>query len=935
MLKDRTNEFHAIVESIHSRKPGLDNVRLLSTSSTARLSKSEFARAASAVGREISTTAAKLSRLAALAKKKSLFDDRPVEINELIHVIKQDIGKVSNQISGLQKYLDGAKKGHNTSASRDNGGSSNSNGHVNGNQPILGANNKQVEEHSDLVIKSLQSRLANTSHEFKGILEIRSQNMVEQKDRRAQYSFSPAPVAGSTGGGNSNSIQRPNGDSSLYHPDQLRQRAPISNQNDGNKDSDIVIDFSSLPPTNVQQSSQQQSQLVYNNVTHEYIESRSQAIESIESTIAELGQIYQNFATILAGQREMVQRIDDNVQDVEMNVEGAHGQLMKYYTSISSNSSASGRLIAAKDHAAVQINIGDVDASGRLTGTAKTYAVCGFIRSMGESDDSINRLATTDGYLRKLLSVKIARNKEKPDVNFMQGLDVSTLERFDEEELQSVKLLTTHIFAISTTHASRHVSLPIEPALCLVCISIKEHIVIFATFRVAVVIGVNDRLTPRSPTIYKMSNWTIESLPYKELVLGFSFALWGFESILNWRQYKVLQIKEAPKAYAHLTSVENYEKARRYSLAKLNFGIISSIWSQCETVLIFYYDLLPWFWTASKNILSTISPSWADNEILQSLIFVTVTNLASTITNLPFSLYFTFVIEEHYGFNKQTLALFFSDLVKSLALGAFIGFPVIAAVLYIVQIFENFHVYLWLFVMVFQLVMVTIYPTFIQPLFNKFDPLPEGELKDKIDALAKTVKFPLKKMFIIDGSRRSAHSNAYLYGFFNNKQLVLFDTLLEQTSHEETLAVVAHEIGHWHHSHTLQNLIIAQAHLFILFWLFGQAIHFGPLYTSFKFTTHPILIGFMLFQFIYSPAEALMGFIMNVLSRAFEFQADLYAVTLGHAAKLKTGLQKIHLKNLGSLRTDSYYSAWHYSHPPLVERLEAITKAATKSKKKE
>ncbi|TPX39159.1 hypothetical protein SeLEV6574_g07403 [Synchytrium endobioticum] len=336
MLKDRTNEFHAIVESIHNRQTGLDNARLLpSNNPNQKLSKSEFARAASAVGRDISSTAAKLSRLAALAKKKSLFDDRPVEINELIHVIKQDIGRVSSQISGLQKYLDAAKKGGGGGSSHSMSGS----GTINGN--LLGASNKQVEEHSDLVIKSLQSRLANTSHEFKGILEIRSQNMAEQKDRRAQFTSNTnglIPSMSNTGGNNGML------DSPLYHPERssraapdLRQR-PSSNTNGINKDSDTVIDFSSLPPVN---SNNQQSTMLVSNAsstaTHEYIESRSQAIESIESTIAELGQIYQNFATMLAGQREMVQRIDDNVQDVEMNVEGAHGQLIKYYQSISSN----------------------------------------------------------------------------------------------------------------------------------------------------------------------------------------------------------------------------------------------------------------------------------------------------------------------------------------------------------------------------------------------------------------------------------------------------------------------------------------------------------------------------------------------------------------------------------------------------------------------
>ncbi|TPX39157.1 Ste24 endopeptidase [Synchytrium endobioticum] len=428
--------------------------------------------------------------------------------------------------------------------------------------------------------------------------------------------------------------------------------------------------------------------------------------------------------------------------------------------------------------------------------------------------------------------------------------------------------------------------------------------------------------------------WSLATIPYKPYVLAFSYALLAFESYLNYRQYLVLLIKTAPEAYSHLTSQENFDKARNYSMDKLGFSVISSIWAQVETTVIFYYDLLPWFWNFSGLALAWLLPAWAHNEILQSLSFVVIISLASTVTNLPFSLYYTFVLEEKYGFNKQTLGLFFTDLIKSLLLGAVIGLPVLSAVLYITKVFTSFYFYLWGFMVVFQLIMVTIYPTLIQPLFNKFTPLPEGDLKDKIYALAQSVVFPLNKtIFVMDGSKRSAHSNAYMYGFFSNKRLVLFDTLLGQTTHDETLAVIAHEIGHWFHSHVLKNLIIAQIHLFIIFYLFAQVINFAPLYESFGFKGphFPILIGFFVFQMIYSPAEALMGFFMNVLSRAFEFQADLYAVSLGHASKLKTALQKIHLKNLGSLRTDPYYSAWHYSHPPLVERLDAIAAAESRT----
>ncbi|KAH9271840.1 hypothetical protein BASA83_005942 [Batrachochytrium salamandrivorans] len=219
------------------------------------------------------------------------------------------------------------------------------------------------------------------------------------------------------------------------------------------------------------------------------------------------------------------------------------------------------------------------------------------------------------------------------------------------------------------------------------------------------------------------------------------------------------------------------------------------------------------------------------------------------------------------------------------------------------------------------------YPTFIQPLFNKFDSLPDGELKVKIDALAKSVEFPLTKVFVVDGSKRSSHSNAYFFGLFKNKRIVIFDTLLEQATHNEVLAILAHELGHWQFSHTTKRLAIIQTHLFMVFFLFSKVIALDSLYMSFGFDSKPIIIGFLLFQFIFTPAESIMGFVMNLISRHDEFQADSYAKKLNYATDLKNGLIKIHLKNSSNLNPDKLYSIWHYSHPPLVERLSAIIKS--------
>ncbi|KNC99255.1 t-SNARE syntaxin [Spizellomyces punctatus DAOM BR117] len=339
-VKDRTAEFHAAVESILSRSgPGsvvpAERHRLISPngSHAGPQTKSDFAKAAASIGREINATVAKLQKLARLAKRKTLFDDRPVEINELIYIIKQDIAKINQQIAQLSAWM--RKNGPNgavaASGRAPSGGSTNS--------------NRQMQEHSSNVITSLQSKLATTSNEFKSILEIRTENMKEQKTRRDQYSsFSGVPTTPSGGIMGTMGTAGAASDSPLYNPERRATPVPYNLENQKAAvppgDGAVVIDFGSAGmPSSGNGGLLQQQQLVptSSTVNMEIIESRSQAIESIEATIAELGQIYQNFASMVASQREQVQRIDENVLDIEMNVEGAHSQLITFYQNISSN----------------------------------------------------------------------------------------------------------------------------------------------------------------------------------------------------------------------------------------------------------------------------------------------------------------------------------------------------------------------------------------------------------------------------------------------------------------------------------------------------------------------------------------------------------------------------------------------------------------------
>jgi len=294
-VKDRTSEFYAAVESIRTRssvghggfhaRQNLEHRKpLLSSNNSGKLvngstgvNKSEFARMAAAIGKDINITAAKLQKLTKLAKRKTLFDDRPVEISELTYIIKQDIAKLNKQIALLQQYVREHKK-----------------------------NNKQADEHSSNVVVMLQSKLASTSMSFKDVLEIRTQNMKASKDRREQFMFSSNQQA-----------NIPAADSPLYN---------TQRRNDQQNADFLALDMS---------SGQQQLQFIEQQ--DNYIESRATAIESIESTISELGNIFQQLATMVAEQRETVQRIDANTDDIHTHVEGAQKELLKYYASISSN----------------------------------------------------------------------------------------------------------------------------------------------------------------------------------------------------------------------------------------------------------------------------------------------------------------------------------------------------------------------------------------------------------------------------------------------------------------------------------------------------------------------------------------------------------------------------------------------------------------------
>lgn len=461
-----------------------------------------------------------------------------------------------------------------------------------------------------------------------------------------------------------------------------------------------------------------------------------------------------------------------------------------------------------------------------------------------------------------------------------------------------------------------------------------------------------------------------EHIFYGVLVFSWIEFFWG--SYLSHRQRKIYKkYVEVPEEAKGLLDEETFTKSRLYALDKSNFGAVQGIFSQVVSTIFMVYFAFKFMWDVSGDMLVRFGYQ-ASDEIYRSIVFVFISNIFSTIIGLPFSIYSTFVIEEKHGFNQQTALFYIKDQIKKFLISQVITFPLVAAVIKIVYWGgDYFFVYLWAFVVGFTLFMMIIYPEFIAPLFDKYTPLPEGELRTQIEELAASIEFPLYKLFVVEGSKRSSHSNAYFYGFFKFKRIVLFDTLLEESEREklketkekestegedeeekneeekkkdeklakqgcsnpEILAVLGHELGHWKLNHVLKNIVIAELHIFAMFALFGYLYKHQLLYTAFGFVDGemPVLIGLMIIlQFITAPYNTVLDFLMTVQSRRFEFQADDFASTvLGRSEKLQSALVKLNNDNLGFPVFDWLYSAWHHSHPPLLERL-AVLKTKTK-----
>ncbi|WP_020404593.1 M48 family metallopeptidase [Gracilimonas tropica] len=376
--------------------------------------------------------------------------------------------------------------------------------------------------------------------------------------------------------------------------------------------------------------------------------------------------------------------------------------------------------------------------------------------------------------------------------------------------------------------------------------------------------------------------------------------------------------KELPGEFEGVYDEDTYAKSQEYTKVRTKFGFLTGGFD-LAVVLGFWFS-------GGFNWLDTIVRAWGFGELVTGLFYIGILILAKTIISLPFSIYSTFVIEERFGFNKTTPKTFVLDLVKGLGLSLLIGTPLLAGILWFFMYAGDLAwLYAWGAVTVFTLVMQYVAPTWIMPLFNKFTPMEEGELRTAIEEYTEKVDFPLKGLFVIDGSRRSSKSNAFFTGFGKNKRVALYDTLIENHNNNELVAVLAHEIGHYKKKHIIKGMITSVLQTGVMFFLLSIFLHSEGLFEAFYMEQASVYAGLIFFGMLYAPIDMILSVFMQILSRKHEFEADAFAAeTTGKPEDMVSTLKTLSRDNLSNLTPHPFYVWLNYSHPPVLERIKAI-----------
>ncbi len=384
--------------------------------------------------------------------------------------------------------------------------------------------------------------------------------------------------------------------------------------------------------------------------------------------------------------------------------------------------------------------------------------------------------------------------------------------------------------------------------------------------------------------------------------------------ILNVRYVKT----ELPDEFKGFLAPEKYKKSQEYLKKNTRLGIIKD---SIFTPLLILFILAGGF-----NAVDRFSRGFDLGSIPTGLIFAGVLILILHLLSIPFSVYSTFVIEENYGFNKTTLRTFILDILKACLLVAVLGGIVLSAVLWFFETSGSWAwLYCWCGVSIFQIVLMFVAPIVIMPLFNKFVPLKEGELKKAVEDYVGVQKFKIKGIFTMDGSKRSTKSNAFFTGFGKLRRIVLFDTLIEKHSADELVSILAHEIGHYKKRHMIKSICLSMLTTGLMFYVLSLFINNRELFAAFRMEHTSIYASLFFFGILFSPIDTILSIFGNMLSRKHEYEADAYAVKTCHRPEIMiSALKRLSIENLSNLTPHPLKVFLSYSHPPILERIKTI-----------
>lgn len=399
-------------------------------------------------------------------------------------------------------------------------------------------------------------------------------------------------------------------------------------------------------------------------------------------------------------------------------------------------------------------------------------------------------------------------------------------------------------------------------------------------------------------------------------IIVISVVSFVFDQILEYLNLRY-QRAELPTEVASFYDRDKYLKSLDYQKTQTRFSFVSGTFS-----FLLSLGFLAW---GGYGWVDGLLRTYIDNEMLLTLSFFAILLLSADILTLPFQLYSVFKIEEQFGFNKTTPGTFLADKLKGYLMGSLLGGGLLLLLLYLIHLLgTNFWIWFGCIASVFILFMNMFYTTLILPLFNKLTPLADGELKMAIQEFASKVQFPLENIYVMDGSKRSKKANAFFSGIGSKKKIVLFDTLIENHTKEELVAVLAHEVGHFKKRHIVWSYFISIAQVFFILFVLSWMIQNESLSIALGGSQLALHLNLLAFGILFSPISGLTGLFMTMLSRKNEFEADQFAKDTYSGPALAKALKKLSVDSLSNLYPHPLYVFFHYSHPPLLQRLEAL-----------